>query len=76
MCCGHYCIGEGRFDVRLLLERSHIAPKRFEHRLMTIGMLRGATCEATWEMVRIVPKGAVLTISRFDERVHLYTTQV
>jgi hypothetical protein len=44
---GHHCIGDGRFIVRLLLERSHIAPRRFEKRPITIGTVNGATCEAT-----------------------------
>ena len=68
-------MGDGRFLVCLLLERSHIAPRRFEHKPITIGMLKGAICEAIWEMVSTLPRGAVLRISRFEE-LHSCITQV
>jgi asparagine synthetase B (glutamine-hydrolysing) len=60
------CMGEGRLGPPSTLDLSHLADRRYENRPMIIGTDTGATCDVTWDMVNTFPRGAVLTIERFE----------
>jgi len=70
-----YCMGEGRLGPPSALDLSHCTESRYENSPMMIGTDSGATCDVTWDIVRTLPRGAVLIIETFDMR-HWWNMQM